>query len=106
MLTLLRTNKRIANKHHICNYCSTTIEKGDEYLDSVCVQDNIYHWCSHLHCDKLTYLLDMWKESYCDGLDEESFQQYIIEEYKNITNITENSDFYYCLNYLIKHFNL
>ena len=77
MLETLEDTYPKARKNHICNFCAGLIPRGDKYHYQVIVNDgDIYTWKSHLHCDEIANVMDMYDFAYDDGLDAYSFQQY------------------------------
>ena len=90
MITVLSENNPTARKEHRCNFCGEKISVGEKYHTSSCVYDGqCYTWKSHLSCNEIAHELDMYNN--CDdGVDEDSFCEYINNEY--FTLIGESDD--------------
>ena len=70
-----------ARKEHCCNWCGGVIYKEEKYQYSFIMNDDPYHFKSHLHCLELTHALDMWKYDNGDGLEPDCFSECINEKY-------------------------
>lgn len=66
-------------------FCGGVIRCGERYIRATIVDGDIYDWVSHLHCECLTRLLDMY--DYDDGITTDAFetyiQEYVVEHHKN-----------------------
>lgn len=101
MITL-RTNKPKARKKHVCNFCFGIIKKGEVYANQVNVHDNeLYHWKSHKKCSLIANKLNMYDD--VEGLDADSFQEFIHCEYNEINPEGKHKNFDSILNYVIDH---
>jgi len=85
MTTLQSATKTKAVKDHICNFCGHRINKGDHYMKSTHVDDEIYDWKAHEHCEEISHRLKMY--DVCDhgeGLTADHFQEIICDEYTEL----------------------
>jgi hypothetical protein len=89
METIVEQTKRKARKRHSCDMCWCPIEAGSIYLYSVYKHDEIYTWKMHQHCQDIAEKLKMYDETYGEGLDSNMFNEFINDEYYNLT---KNSD--------------
>jgi hypothetical protein len=69
-----------AKKEHRCDYCNGTIQVGEVYNYSAHTDGMFYAWKSHLDCQSIAHELNMW-EWVDEGLDSDSFQEFIRERY-------------------------
>lgn len=78
-MDVLKQTQPVARKEHICAFCGGVIKKGEKYNRVEIVDSgDIYDWTTHIHCDLVASLLDMYYENQ-DGLESESFLLYIDE---------------------------
>ena len=87
-----------AKKNHTCGYCEMKIEKGEKYETTTLKYDYIYRWKNHIRCSAIARKLNMFDNSYDDGLDYEGFKEFINIEFCNIyqtkhIDIYESKDF-------------
>ena len=77
----ISTIEQKAKKEHICDYCGIKIKVGEIYENQTNVVDNeLYHWKSHLVCLKVAEKLEMFDYSTCDeGLSNEDFHEGVRE---------------------------
>ena len=70
-----------ARKEHKCSWCHGTIEIGEEYESATCksADHGIYTWKNHRHCKELADGLDMFTNSWDDGLSDDEFAECIYE---------------------------
>lgn len=79
-MDILKEQTPIARKEHVCFWCGGKIAKGEKYRRSTILFDGrIYDWKSHLDCDELTGLLDMYDYDDGDGIDEVTFEECVNE---------------------------
>jgi len=91
MPIVLSTNQPIAKKEHRCNFCGGVISIGEKYHTANCVYDGVcYTWKSHSHCSFIASELRMYDDCYDEGLDSDTFCEYINERY--FTLIGESDD--------------
>ena len=50
MATRVETRNVVARKEHRCRECGVMIEVGEEHVDDVLKEDNVYHWRAHEDC--------------------------------------------------------
>ncbi len=80
----LSNKDKKARKEHQCDFCLGNIVKGEVYNHQVNVWDgSIGTWKSHLKCLELTVMLDMYGY---DGVNEETFYEYVRENYGTFNN--------------------
>ena len=76
MITELKRSYPTAKKEHKCMCCGGVINVGDKYERQTNIYDGqIYDWVSHLECQKIAGLLNMFDYDMGDGVDEECFVQ-------------------------------
>lgn len=105
-MKILSTTTPKARKQHRCDYCYGFIEIGEVYENNSIENDGtVYTWKSHINCQKLAKKLNMFEENRDNGVTEDVFTEYIIEEYSTITeeNSTEKIPFSQKLEIVIKH---
>lgn len=104
MITL-KESKPIAKKEHQCDWCYGTIKKGEVYERQSNVADgDFYEWKNHLKCRQIAKALDMWDwvgPEY--GLDADSFQESINEEYRSLAPGSDDTSFQDRLDFVINH---
>ena len=103
MVVTLKNLTPKARKEHKCSYCGEIIKKGETYDLTTCVFDgDIYDWKAHLDCIAIVHKLKMYDG--CDeGLDSETFQEYIRESFNELDITQDKYDFEKMLYAVIKH---
>jgi hypothetical protein len=84
MVTTLKNSSPVARKQHICDFCYGKIKPGTKYNRSTIVNDHIFEWKSHQHCDDISIELRMYKDTGPDGLGPDEFQDIIREKYNEL----------------------
>jgi hypothetical protein len=100
-MDILSTHIYKAQKQHKCNFCNGKISIGERYVSCSIVSDGFYIWKSHLRCDKIANKLNMYNDYQDEGLTSDSFQEFICEEYKNLSD--KNESFENKLNIVCNH---
>jgi len=84
-MIVLETTTPKARKQHKCSYCGQIIKIGETYEQQTNIgDDGLYHWKSHISCQKLVDKLDMYKYCSDDGVTSDDFYESIIQEYYDI----------------------
>ncbi len=83
----LSYGKRKANKDHKCDYCNGIIKKGETYKWSTHVDDDVYTWKAHLHCQELVSLLDI--DYGVNGISQDCFYEYVNEYFQDDHTLSE-----------------
>lgn len=122
-LTTIKYPKEIiAKKEHTCNYCGEKILPKTKYSISTHVlDDRIYDWKSHLHCEDLVKKLKMhdntdgyWVtgEDFFETISEEFYtllyKNFSIEDaikYKEPISFLRNVNWRDKLRYVIRYYN-
>ena len=84
MSGIIKSKEMKARKDHKCDWCSSTIHKGQIYKrDTIVYDDKIYDWLSCGKCQKyIDEMLDEWKEFlYLDEITEEDLYNFCKEKY-------------------------
>jgi hypothetical protein len=84
MITLSDSKETKARKEHQCNFCGGKIVKGLKYINSTHIYDGLYHWKSHIYCNKLVHDLNMYRECNDDGVTQDFFIESVSEKYIEI----------------------
>lgn len=79
MIEIIAYKEVKARKEHQCDWCLEKIKKGDRYSDHTIKNDYVYHWKSHLHCDYLYDHLYMSNSDDGDGIDSDTFREYVLD---------------------------
>jgi len=92
METLSYPKNTKAKKEHKCNWCLLPIGKGSIYQKSSHKDEGeIYTWKNHIHCSEVLDKIGVWDDG--DGIDEDSFREYITNEYSKISEIYDYRKF-------------
>lgn len=105
-MNILSTTTPKARKQHRCNYCYGFIEIGEVYENSSIENDGtVYTWKSHVNCQKTAEKLNMFEQDRDNGVTEDTFREYIQEEYYTLIEETsiEKIPFSQKLEFVIKH---
>ncbi|WP_300440632.1 hypothetical protein [Christiangramia sp.] len=98
MPDIITQGKRKARKEHICDWCNSKILIGELYNHAVLKYDDIYTWKNHIECMKIAQELDMFSETGSEGLDADSFNDFVNYEFSNhIDSIPDAVDRKYSL---------
>ena len=58
MPTRVEQRRVTARKQHRCDECGTVIEIGEEYIDNVLKDGDVYHWRAHPDCQECAFAFD------------------------------------------------
>lgn len=101
-MIVLKNKEHLAKKKHICNFCCNPINIGQKYNYQTGINDGFYVWKSHINCNKLSYILNMYEDHYDEGVSSDFFSESIIEKYKDIKGRSiDLPDFNTMLNFII-----
>lgn len=89
MSTILSESRPTARKEHTCDFCGHAIPVGEKYNLQVGVYDGFYTWKSHVVCEELAHLLDMYEDAYPDGVSSDGFMQTTYDAYTDIGKTDE-----------------
>lgn len=92
MPTILRETYPTAKKEHRCEFCCEKIAIGQKYVRQTNVYDGImYDFITHQECREVARELSMYDDCGDEGLDGESFREYL-DEYVNANHYDDESD--------------
>lgn len=91
MSTILSESRPTARKEHKCDFCGHAIPVGEKYNLQVGVYDGFYTWKSHVACEELAYLLDMYDNANDGRVDSDYFAQESYEAY--VDTIGKDAEF-------------
>ena len=92
MLTTLKETYPTAKKEHVCEFCACKIKPGQKYVRQTNVYDGtIYDFVTHQECKKVAHELRMYDNCGDEGLDGESFLEYL-NEYVNVNHYDDEVD--------------
>ena len=90
-MEILEDKYVIARKKHKCSLCNQTILTKEKYRRCTIVNDGIYTFKTHLSCEKLANVMNMYE--YCanfEGLTTEYFEEciwnYFRDNYKRYSS--------------------
>ncbi len=92
-MEIIKTINSKARKQHICNFCNSVIEIGETYESQTIVDSgSFYVWKSHHKCIQIADFLNMFDETYGEGLTSDDFCESIQDEFSIIMSemFTEN----------------
>ncbi len=80
MPTILKETYPTAKKEHVCGFCACKIKPGQKYVRQTNIYDGtIYDFVTHQSCKKVAHELRMYDDCGDEGLDGESFREYLSE---------------------------
>ena len=87
MIETISQSVKKAKKEHKCSWCHGTIKVGEEYGNSTFKSPDhgLYVWKNHIKCHELVDGLDMWSNSWDDGVSDDAFGE-CLQEYLHDNN--------------------
>lgn len=80
MPTILKVTYPTAQKEHICDFCGCKIQPGGKYVRQTNIYDGlVYDFITHQECKDVAHELRMYDDCDDNGLDGESFREYLNE---------------------------
>lgn len=92
MPTILKETYPTAKKEHVCEFCACKIKLGQKYVRQTNVYDGVvYDFITHQECKEVARELRMYDDCGDEGLDGESFREYL-SEYVNVNHYDDEVD--------------
>lgn len=92
MPTILKEIYPTAKKEHRCEFCCEKIAIGQKYVRQTNVYDGVvYDFITHQECKEVARELRMYDDCGDEGLDGESFCEYL-NEYVNVNHYDDEAD--------------
>lgn len=92
MPAILRETYPTSKKEHRCEFCCEKIAIGQKYVRQTNVYDGtVYDFITHQECKDVAHELSMYDDCGDEGLDGESFREYL-DEYVNANHYDDEAD--------------
>lgn len=93
-MEIIKTINPKARKQHVCDYCNSVIEIGETYENQTIVNSSsLYVWKNHLKCKEIADFLNMFDETYGEGLTSDDFHEFIRDEFLIIMSEMFNENY-------------